>query len=69
MKKHISYGTHLFDEQLKQDWIVLGGWYENPDDIHGWSTTKQTEFVSAYAHGVNPNEDMAESISHYIVRP
>ena len=25
----------------------------------GWSTTKQIEFVSAYAHGVNPNEDMA----------
>ena len=30
---------------------------------------KQVEFVSAYAHGKNPNEDMAESISFYIVRP
>ena len=60
---------HLFNEQLRQDWIELGGWFENPDDIDGWSTTKQVEFVSAYAHGKNPNEDMAESISYYIVNP
>ena len=67
-KAHFLW-TYLFDEQLKQDWIELGGWYENPDDKDGWSTTKQTEFVSAYAHGKNPNEDMAESISFYIVNP
>ncbi len=67
-KAHFLW-EYLFDEQLKQDWIELGGWYENPDDQDGWSTTKQVEFVSAYAHGVNPNEDMAESISFYIVRP
>ena len=67
-KAHFLW-EHLFDEQLKQDWIELGGWYENPDDADGWSTTKQHEFVSAYAHGVNPNEDMAESISFYIVNP
>ena len=67
-KAHFLW-EHLFDEQLKQDWIELGGWFENPDDVDGWSTTKQLEFVSAYAHGKNPNEDMAESISYYIVRP
>ena len=67
-KAHFLW-AHLFDEQLRQDWIQLGGWYENPDDANGWSTTKQTEFVSAYAHGVNPSEDMAESISFYIVNP
>ena len=67
-KAHFLW-EHLFDDQLKQDWIELGGWYENPDDVDGWSTTKQHEFVSAYAHGKNPNEDMAESISFYIVRP
>lgn len=67
-KAHFLW-DHLFDEQLRQDWIELGGWYENPDDKDGWSTTKQTEFVSAYAHGVNPNEDMAESISYYIINP
>ena len=38
-------------------------------DADGWSTTKQTEFVSAYAHAKNPDEDMAESISYYIVTP
>lgn len=67
-KAHFLW-AYLFDEQLKQDWIELGGWFENPDDPDGWSTTKQVEFVSAYAHGVNPNEDMAESISYYIVNP
>ena len=67
-KAHFLW-EHLFDEQLKQDWIELGGWFENPDDKDGWSTTKQVEFVSAYAHGVNPDDDMAESISYYIVNP
>ena len=67
-KAHFLW-EHLFDDQLKQDWIDLGGWYENPDDGDGWSTTKQLEFISAYAHGKNPNEDMAESISYYIVTP
>ena len=67
-KAHFLW-DHLFDEQLKADWIELGGWFETPDDPDGWSTTKQVEFVSAYAHGVNPNEDMAESISFYIVNP
>ena len=67
-KAHFLW-DYLFDVQLKQDWIQLGGWYENPDDRDGWSTTKQTEFVSTYAHGINPNEDMAESISYYIVNP
>ena len=66
-KAHFLW-EYLFDEQLKADWIVLGGWFENPDDKDSWSTTKQGEYVSAYAHGKNPNEDMAESISYYIVR-
>ena len=65
-KAHFFW-AHLFDEQLKADWIKLGGWFENPDDKDGWSTTKQVEFVSAYAHGINPDEDMAESISYYIL--
>ena len=67
-KAHFLW-DHLFDEQLKSDWIEIGGWFENPDDPDGWSTTKQVEFVSAYAHGKNPNEDIAESISYYIVNP
>ena len=67
-KAHFLW-DYLFDAQLQQDWIRLGGWFENPNDPDGWSTSKQVEFVSAYAHGKNPNEDMAESIAHYIVNP
>ena len=104
-KAHFLW-EHLFDEQLKRDWIELGGWYRDSEggssesedsqdtacqeggsllglldcvgqpsnrpvsrDLEDWSTTKQTEFVSAYAHAHNPNEDMAESISDYIVNP
>ena len=67
-KAHFLW-DYLFDAQLKQDWIEIGGWFENPDDADGWSTKKQVEFVSAYAHAINPNEDMAESVAHYIVNP
>ena len=109
-KAHFLW-EHLFGEQLKQDWIELGGWYRiserdtqaaaadadtaceeatdlfalfalfaqdcvelsagyaAPDEANDWATTKQTEFVSAYAHAHNPNEDMAESIAFYIVNP
>ena len=64
-KAHFLW-AYLFDEQLKADWIELGGWsYEN----ERWMTTNQTEFVSDYAHEENPNEDMAESIAYYIVTP
>ena len=64
-KAHFLW-TYLFEEQLKADWIELGGWYYEDGR---WLTTNQTEFVSDYAHGVNPNEDMAESIAYYIVTP
>ena len=67
-KAHFLW-AHLFDDRLRQDWIELGGWYRNERARSGWSTTKQTEFVSAYAHDENPNEDMAESIAYFIVNP
>lgn len=58
-----------FSDEVKNDWIALGGWYEDPNAASGWSTTKDTEFVSAYAHAKNPDEDMAESVAHYIKNP
>ena len=64
-KAHFLW-AYLFDDRLKEDWIALGGWYQKDGR---WLTTKQTEFVSDYAHGENPNEDMAESIAYYIVTP
>ncbi|MCY4119402.1 MAG: hypothetical protein OXG72_00570 [Acidobacteria bacterium] len=67
-KAHFLW-EHLFDDQLKEDWIELGGWYEDGDAESGWSTTKNAEFVSAYAHLKDPDEDMAETISFFIVNP
>ncbi|MDH8701497.1 hypothetical protein M2138_000843 [Dysgonomonadaceae bacterium PH5-43] len=58
-----------FSEEIRNDWTALGGWYEDPNSESGWSTTKDTEFVSAYAHSKNPNEDMAESVAHYLKNP
>ena len=43
-KAHFLW-AHLFDNQLKQDWIELGGWYVDPNDKDGWSTTKQTDSI------------------------
>jgi len=64
-KSHFLW-ENQFDATLKADWIGLGGWYLEEGD---WFTTQQTEFVSAYAHSKNPNEDMAESISFFIINP
>lgn len=58
-----------FSDEIKNVWIALGGWYPDPNSGTGWSTTKDTEFVSAYAHAKNPNEDMAESVAHYLKNP
>ena len=67
-KTHFLW-EHVFSEEIKADWIELGGWYVDPNAPEGWSTTKTTEFVSAYAHGKNPNEDMAESVADYVKNP
>ena len=64
-KAHFLW-DYLFEKQLKADWVELGEWYYKGGR---WMTTNQTEFVSDYAHGENPNEDMAESIAYYIVTP
>ena len=67
--KKLILSIPLLSEELRNKWNEVGGWYENPDDPEGWSTTKTTEFVSAYAHGKNPNEDFAESVSFFIINP
>lgn len=65
-KAHFLW-EHAFSASLKQAWIELGEWYQT--DSAEWRTRQQTHFVSAYAHGHNPNEDMAESIAYYILNP
>lgn len=67
-KSHFLW-AYSFSEEIKKDWIELGGWYEDPNSGSGWSTTKNTEFVSAYSHAINPDEDMAESVAHFIKNP
>ncbi|GHU67611.1 hypothetical protein FACS189413_02680 [Bacteroidia bacterium] len=67
-KTHFLW-AYTFSEEIKNDWITLGGCYPDPNAADGWSTTKDTEFVSAYAHAKNPNEDMAESVAHYLKNP
>ena len=67
-KAHFLW-AYTFDDNLKNDWIDIGGWYEDPTSGSGWSTTNTTEAVSAYAHLKNPNEDMAESIAFYLTNP
>ncbi len=67
-KTHMLW-EYVFPEEIKNDWITLGGWYEDPNSASGWATTKDTEFVSAYSHAINPNEDMAESVAFYIKNP
>lgn len=67
-KAHFLW-ENIFTQELKNDWIEVGQWWENPKTKSGWSTRDTTSFVSAYAHDKNPNEDMAESIAAYILNP
>lgn len=67
-KAHFLW-EYTFDTTTKSDWTILGGWFQDPTSASGWTTSNTTEFVSAYAHAKNPNEDMAESIAYYITNP
>ncbi len=67
-KAHFLW-EYTFDKKTKDDWIEIGGWFEDATSNSGWSTYNTTEFVSAYAHAKNPNEDMAESIAIYLTNP
>lgn len=67
-KTHFLW-AHVFSEDLKREWAEIGGWYQTDKDSDGWATSKETEFVTAYAHAHNPDEDMAESVAYYILMP
>ena len=68
-KSHFLW-AYVFNDQLKTDWMRLGGWYQDSTSESGWSTTKErSAFVTDYAYTENPNEDMAESIGFYFVYP
>jgi len=65
-KGHFIYGS-VISSSIRDAWIKLGGWYQ--DSNGDWTTTKTTEFVSAYSHGKNPNEDFAETIAAFVTNP
>ena len=67
-KAHFLW-EYTFDKKTKDDWAEIGGWFQDPTSGTGWSNYNTTEFVSAYAHAKNPNEDMAESIAIYLTNP
>lgn len=67
-KTHMFY-EYYFSDELKKTWYEIGGWYQDETDPDEWKTTKETEFVSAYAHAHNPDEDMAESVATYVINP
>lgn len=67
-KTHFLW-AYSFSEEIRNDWAEVGGWYPDPNAAEGWSTTKNTEFVTQYAHSKNPNEDMAESVAYYLKDP
>ncbi len=67
-KAHFLWAK-VFDEKLKQAWIDVGGWYQCTEKSSGWCSRSQTQFVSAYAHLKNPDEDFAETTADFIVNP
>ncbi|MFM7682085.1 MAG: hypothetical protein ACKO7P_04995, partial [Bacteroidota bacterium] len=67
-KAHFLW-EYTFDKTTKDDWAKTCGWFLDPTSGSGWTTSNTTEFVSAYAHLKNPNEDMAESVAFYITNP
>ena len=65
-KGHFIYWS-VISPAIREAWHKLGGWYA---DANGdWTTEKTTEFVSAYAHGKNPNEDFAETVAAFVTNP
>jgi hypothetical protein len=67
-KTHFLW-ANVFSAKQKEDWISLGGWSRDPRDPNIWRTTQTTQFVSAYGHDTNPEEDMAESVASYVLTP
>lgn len=54
------------DDSVKNAWIKIGDWKQ----VDGkWTTSQETEFVSAYAHDISPAEDFAESMAYYLILP
>lgn len=67
-KAHFLWAGVL-SASIRDEWVALGGWFLDDAAPSGWSTTSTTEFVSAYAHAKNPDEDLAETIADFVLNP
>jgi hypothetical protein len=67
-KSHFLW-ARVFPEETRDEWIRVGRWTEDPEANGGWSTSLTTEFVSAHAHLINPDEDLAESLAWFVIDP
>ena len=67
-KQHMIW-AHLLSQDVKDAWALVGGWAQTGAGKDEWETSKSTEFVSAYAHSHNPDEDLAESVAFFILNP
>ncbi len=68
-KAHFLW-EYALNGKLRKQWSDLGGWQKTPKNRFGWSNTRsRKEFVTAYAHSKNPNEDWAESVAYYLIHP
>ena len=60
---------YAVDQTVKDAFANVGGWFLDPTNPSGWSTTNTTEAVSAYAHLKSPDEDFAECVAFYLTNP
>lgn len=66
-KAHFLYAdANLITPRLREEWARIGEWVQVGDT---WITTNEEQFVSFYAHLLNPDEDFAESLATYIRLP
>ena len=68
-KAHFLW-EYALNGKLRKAWSELGGWHKDPNNKNRWLKSKdRDEFVTDYAYAKNPNEDWAESVAYYIIRP
>ena len=68
-KAHFLW-EYALNGKLRKEWSALGGWHKDPNNKNRWLKSKnRDEFVTDYAYAKNPNEDWAESVAFYLIRP
>lgn len=60
---------YAVEQSVKDAFADVGGWFIDPTNPSGWSTSNTTEAVSAYAHLKSPSEDFAECVAFYLTNP